>query len=161
MSSRVSERPTGGGGGGEEQGGGVLLCLAGTSEEDPAVPRAAELCRESGARLSIVVPLVDVAAPRGCCGIQGEHWSTLLDEQTAEDVGRVTRLLEHLGCRAEDVEIEVGPSVREIVLAATERLGSDLVVVSRRRRPWSGWGLSRRELRSLAGARVPLEIVKL
>ena len=136
----------------------ILLCLPGASRDDPAVQRAAELCRTPGARLSVIVPVVDAAAPRGCCGIQGEHWRTLLDEQTAEGVARAAGQLEHLGCRA-DIEIEVGVSVRDIVLAATERLGCDLVVVSRRRRPWSGWGLSRRQMNTLVGAGLALEAV--
>ena len=139
----------------------VLLCLGGASDDDPAVPRAAALCRETGARLSVVVPIVDATAPRGCCGIQGEHWRTLLDEQTAEDLRRVARQLEQLCCRPDDVAIEVGASMPEIVTGTLQRLGCDLVLVSRRRRPWSGWGLSRRQLNALGAAGLPLEAVSL
>lgn len=135
----------------------VLLCLVGRAERDPAVARAAELCRASGARLSVIVPVPDVAASAGCCGIQSDHWGTLLDEDTADGARGVAAELADLGCRPEDLEIEVGPSVSEAIAAATARLGCDRVVVSRRPRAWSGWGLSRRQLAALDRAGVPLE----
>lgn len=139
----------------------VLLCLVEASDNDPAVARAAQLCRNSGAKLSVVIAVVDAAAPRGCCGVQGDRWRKLLDDETAERVRHAALELDHLCCRPEAVEIEVGPSVGDIVVAATDRLGCDRVVVSRRPRLWSGWGLSGRQLASLRRTGMPLDELNL
>ena len=135
----------------------VLLCLVGVSERDPAIAQTADLCRASGAKLSVIVPVIDAVAAGGCCGIQGDHWQRLLDEQTAEAVRDAVAQLARLRCRPETVEIVVGRSIAEVVEVSSSRLGCDRVVVNRRHRPLSGSGLSRRQVASLRRAGASLD----
>jgi nucleotide-binding universal stress UspA family protein len=50
-------------------------------------------------------------------------------------------LLGAFGCPSVNVEIEVGSSVDGIAARAAARYGCDTIVIGRRRRPWSRWGL--------------------
>jgi nucleotide-binding universal stress UspA family protein len=119
----------------------VVLCYLGSAIRERVVREAAQLCQTSGAKLSLVLPIVDAAVPDGCCGIQGEQWRGLAGEATADAAREVARLLDAFGCRPVNVEIEVGPSVEEIAARAAERYGCDTIAIGRRRRPWSRWGL--------------------
>jgi nucleotide-binding universal stress UspA family protein len=119
----------------------IVLCYLGSATRERVVREAAELCQRSGARLSLVLPIVDTVVPRGCCGIQGEQWRDLVGEATRDAARDVARLLDTYGCRPANVEIEVGPSVDEIAARAAARYDCDTIAIARRRRPWSRWGL--------------------
>jgi nucleotide-binding universal stress UspA family protein len=121
-----------------------LLCHFGSAQSDGVLRQAAELCAGCGAQLSVVMPVVDATVPDGCCGIQGEQWRRLMDEDAREAMQRAVRLLQGLGCAPVNVALEVGPSVAAIAQQAAARFGCDVVAVSRRRWPWST-GLSRRQ----------------
>ena len=129
----------------------LLLCYLGSGESDEILRQAAELCTASGARLSVLLPVVDTAVPDGCCGVQGEHWRRMMDEETKAAAARAEQRLTTFGCPPANVTIDVGPSMTEIALAAAARLGCDAIGVGRKRRPWSG-GLSRRRLEALRRA---------
>jgi nucleotide-binding universal stress UspA family protein len=111
----------------------------------------AELCA-SGAKVSVVLPVADAAMPRGCCGIQGEQWRRLIDEDVHEAAQRAVHVLEGMGCRPTEVAIEVGPSVAEAVQQAATARGCDLIAVGAKRHPWSSGGLSKRKLKKLRRA---------
>jgi nucleotide-binding universal stress UspA family protein len=138
----------------------VLLCYLGRGQSDRTLRAVAELCKESDARLSVVLPVVDAAAPSGCCGIQGTQWLRLMEQEERDAARRAVRLLESYGCSPTEVAIEVGASVPEIARAAAERRGCDLVAVTGRRWPWSTGGLSRRQLGELR-RRGPHEVLEL
>jgi nucleotide-binding universal stress UspA family protein len=138
----------------------VLLFYLGRTQSDDTLRSVAELCRRNDAQLSVVLPVVDAAVPSGCCGIDGEQWRRLMDEEDQAAGQRAVRLLESFGCSPNDVAIEVGRSVPDIAREAAERRACDLVAVSRKRWPWSAGGLSRRQLRQLrrGGANAVLEL---
>jgi nucleotide-binding universal stress UspA family protein len=117
----------------------IVLCYLGSAIRERV--EAAQLCQTSGARLSLVLPIVDTVVPRGCCGIQGEQWRDLAREATCDAARDVARLLDAHGCPPVNVEIEVGASVDEIAARAAARYGCDAIAIARRRRPWSRWGL--------------------
>jgi hypothetical protein len=127
----------------------VLLCYLGTGDNEQLLRQAAELCERSGAELSLVLPVIDGAVPDGCCGIQGEHWRRLTDEDTRDTAQRAGRLLERLGAPPVNIAIEVGPSLADIASRAAERCGCDFIAIGRKRAPWSSGGLSRRKLQAL------------
>jgi nucleotide-binding universal stress UspA family protein len=126
-----------------------LLCYLGPADRDEVLREAAQLCDESGADLSVVLPVIDARLPDGCCGIQGEHWRRLMNEETRDAAERAERLLEGWGRPPSNLVVEVGASVSDVVSRAAERLGCDVVAVSRKRRRWSTSGLPRRELQAL------------
>jgi nucleotide-binding universal stress UspA family protein len=119
----------------------VVLCYLGSAIRERVLREAAELCQVSGARLSLVLGIVDRAVPDGCCGIRGEQWRALATEATRDAAREVARLLDAFGCPPVNVEIEVGPSVDGIAASAAARYGCDTIAIGRRRRPWSRWGL--------------------
>jgi nucleotide-binding universal stress UspA family protein len=127
----------------------LLLCYFGTGVNQDVLRQTAELCEMAGARLSLVLPVVDATIPDGCCGIQGEHWRRLTDEDTRDAARRAVELLSTLGCPPANVAIESGASVAEIARRAAARYGCDAVAIARKRRPWSSGGLSRRHLTEL------------
>ena len=127
----------------------VLLCYLGPADRDEVLREAAQLCDESGAELSVVVPVIDAPVPDGCCGIQGEHWRRLMDEETQDAAERAERLLRGWGCPPANLVVDVGASVGDVVSRAAHRFGCDVVAVGRKRRRWSTRGLSRRERRAL------------
>jgi nucleotide-binding universal stress UspA family protein len=127
----------------------VLLCYLGSADSDEVLREAAKLCSDSSAELSVLLPFVDAPVPDGCCGIQGEHWRRLMDEQTRDAADRAERLLTAWGCPPVNVAIQTGTSIRDIALRAATRYGCDVVAVGRRRRRWSFGGLPRRELKEL------------
>jgi nucleotide-binding universal stress UspA family protein len=129
----------------------ILLCYLGSGDSDDVLRQAAELSRASGARLSVLLPVVETAVPDGCCGVQGEHWRRLMDEATRDAARHAERVLTALACAPANVAVDVGHSISEIALAAAERLSTDAIAVGRKRYPWSG-GLSRRQLNQLRRA---------
>jgi len=126
-----------------------MLCYLRPAEADQVLREAVALCEESGAKLSVLFPVVDAPVPDGCCGIQGEHWRRLMDEETRNAAGRAEQLLRAWGCPPANVAVQAGPSIYDIVLLAASRYGCDVIAVRRRRRRWSIGGLPRRELREL------------
>lgn len=100
----------------------------------------------------MVLPVADAAMPSGCCGIQGEQWRRLIDEDVHEAAQRAVAVLEGMGCRPTEVAIEVGPSVAETVQQAATARGCDLIAVGAKRHPWSSGGLSKRKLKKLRRA---------
>jgi nucleotide-binding universal stress UspA family protein len=123
----------------------VILCYLGSGESDDVLRQAAQLSRASGARLSVLIPVVEVAVPDGCCGVQGEHWRRLMDDETRAAARHAERVLTALGCPPANVIVDGGRAISAIALEAAERLGADAIAVGCKRRPWSG-GLSRRQL---------------
>jgi hypothetical protein len=85
----------------------------------------------------VVMPVVDAAIPDGCCGIQGEQWRRLTDEDSRDAMRHAVDLLESLGCAPANAAIEVGPSVPEIAHRAAARCGCAAIAVSIKRYPWS------------------------
>lgn len=133
----------------------ILLCHS-SGYGDAFLSQAAELCRASRAKLTVVLPVVDVRAADGCCGIQGDQWRRLMDEADREAGLRALDVLDRMGCRPQHVAVEVGPSLPQIAQRAAERAGCDTIAVGRRRWPWSS-GLSRRRLAKLrAGTMLPV-----
>jgi hypothetical protein len=124
----------------------VLLCYLRPTRSDAMLRQIADLCATRHANLSIVMPVIDAAIPDGCCGIQGEQWRRLTDEDSRDAMRHAVDLLETLGCAPANAAIEVGPSVPEIALRAAGRCGADAIAVSAKRHPWSNGGLSRRQL---------------
>jgi nucleotide-binding universal stress UspA family protein len=119
----------------------VVLCYLGSAIRERLVREAAELCQASGAKLSLVLPIVDTTVPDGCCGIQREQWRALAGEATRDAARELARMLDAYGCPPVNVDIEAGPSVDEIAERAAARYGCDAIAIGRRRRPWSRWGL--------------------
>jgi hypothetical protein len=138
----------------------VLLCCPGSTGDDRLLTEVAALCSARGARLSVVLPMVDAAVPRGCCGIQGDHWRRIIDQDARDALRRTARHLTSLGAHPEHVALEPGPSVPEVVDQAATRWGCTIVAVAGKRRLWSA-GLPRRQLRALRrrGGRELVELV--
>jgi hypothetical protein len=136
----------------------LLLCYS-SPYDDQILGQAAELCRASRSTLHVVLPVVDVAAADGCCGIQGEHWQRLMDDADRDAKLHAIERLEQLGCRQPHVDIELGRSVPEIAQRAAQRIGCDAIAVARRRWPWSS-GLSQRQLTRLRAA-TTLDVLEL
>jgi nucleotide-binding universal stress UspA family protein len=138
----------------------VALCYLGTADDEQLLRRAAELAARSGARLSLVLPIVDGAIPDGCCGIQAEHWQRLVEEDARGAAQRAVQCLEEFGCPPVNVALELGPSLAEIARRAAARYGCDVIAVGRKRPPWSSAGMSRRHVNALRAA-CPQEVVEL
>jgi hypothetical protein len=138
----------------------VLLCYLRPARSDGMLRQVAELCAKRRASLSVVMPVVDAAIPDGCCGIQGEQWRRLTDEDSRDAMRHAVDLLESLGCAPANAAIEVGPSVAEIAQRAAARCGCDAIAVSAKRHAWSSGGLSRRQLERLRNA-APREVIEL
>ena len=126
----------------------VLLCYSISTGSDTLLPAVAALCETRGARLSVVLPVIDQALPRGCCGIQGDHWRQLVDADAREALRHASRRLTSLGAQPKHVALEVGPSIPDVVAQAAARWDCTIVVAPAKRRPWSG-GLSRRQVKAL------------
>jgi hypothetical protein len=126
----------------------VLLCYFG-SANDHVLGDAAALSRSAGARLSVVLPVVDAPVPDGCCGIQGQQWQRLMDEESRAALEGAVRRLESLDCPVANAAIEVGDSLADVVQRCLTGWGCDVVAVSPKRRPWSTGGLSRHGLEAL------------
>ncbi|MEN3280219.1 MAG: hypothetical protein V7607_1359 [Solirubrobacteraceae bacterium] len=129
----------------------ALYCL-GSPHDEELLRQAAELCKNCRADLSLVVPIVDGAVPDGCCGIRGEHWRRLIDEDTRDAARSAARALEGLGCAPVNIAVEIGPSLADIAARTAARYGCDAIAVGRKRRPWSSAGASRRQLNELRAA---------
>jgi hypothetical protein len=138
----------------------VLLCYLRPARSEALPRQVADLCAQRGASLSMVMPVTDAAIPDGCCGIQGEQWRRITDEDSRDDMRRAVDLLEGLGCAPAHATIDVGPSVPEIARRAAARCGCDAIAVSAKRHPWSTGGLSRRQLGRLREAQ-PREAIEL
>jgi hypothetical protein len=138
----------------------VLLCYLRPARSDAMLREVAGLCAQRGASLSIVMPVLDAAIPDGCCGIQGEQWRRLTDEDSRDAMRHAVDLLERLGCAPANAAIEVGPSVPEIAQRAAARCGCDAIAISAKQHPWSSGGLSRRQLNRLHNAQ-PREVIEL
>lgn len=138
----------------------VLLLYLGPGKNDEVLQRATELCEHSGAQLSVALPVVDGAIPSGCCGIQGEQWRSMMDEDTRESAQRAMRRLQSLGCTPASVDIEVGSSIADIAQRAGARCSCDVIAVPPKRRPWSSDGLSRRQIEKIRRAG-PIELLEL
>ena len=138
----------------------VLLCQVGSAQSDQMLRQAADLCEASGALISVVLPVVDGPLPKGCCGVQGDHWLRLMNEAMQDGLVGAVAQLAAFGCRPEDAAVEAGPSVTQIVYQAASRRGCDVVAVGRKRRPWSAGGLSRRQLNKLRRG-TTLDVVEL
>ena len=138
----------------------VLLCYLRPAGSEALLRQVADLCTERGASLSVVLPVIDAAIPDGCCGIQGEQWRRITDEDSRDAMRHAVDLLETLGCAPTNAAIEVGPSVPEIALRAAGRCGADAIAVSAKRHPWSNGGLSRRQLDRLRTAQ-PRDVIEL
>jgi|tagenome__1003787_1003787.scaffolds.fasta_scaffold20915322_3 nucleotide-binding universal stress UspA family protein len=136
----------------------VLLCYA-SPYDDGVLGQVAELCRASRASLNVVLPVLDVAAADGCCGIQGDHWQRIMGEADHEARLRALDLLDQLGCPPQQIDVEVGHSLPEIAQRAAERGGCDAIAVGRRRWPWSS-GLTRRQLTKLR-AQATVDVLEL
>jgi nucleotide-binding universal stress UspA family protein len=126
----------------------VLLCFPNSSGNDRLLTEVTALCAARSARLSLVLPVVDAAVPRGCCGIQADHWRRIVDEDARDALRHATRLLTSLGADPEHIALETGPSIPEVVARAATRWDCTIVAVAGRRRLWST-GLSRRQLKAL------------
>ena len=118
------------------------------------------LCAARSARLSVVLPMIDAAVPGGCCGIQGDHWRLIIDQDARDALRRTARLLTSLGAHPEHVALEAGSSIPQVIEQAAMRWGCTIVAVAGKRLPWSG-GLSRRQLKALrrVGGRKLVELV--
>ena len=138
----------------------VLLCCPSSTGDDRLLTEVTALCATRGARLSVVLPVVDAAVPRGCCGIQGDHWRRIIDQDARSALRRTARLLTSLGAHPEHVALEAGPSLPEVIEQAATRWGCTIVAVAGKRRLWSV-GLSRRQLKTLrrVGGRELVELV--
>jgi nucleotide-binding universal stress UspA family protein len=138
----------------------VLLCCPGSTGDDRLLSEVTALCSARGARLSVVLPMVDAAVPRGCCGIQGDHWQRIIDQDARNALTRTARRLTSLGARPEHVALEAGPSIPEVVEQAATRWDCTIVAVAGKRRLWSA-GLPRRQLKALrrSGGRELVELV--
>ena len=130
----------------------MLLCYLRSARSDDVLRQSAGLCAESGATLSVVMPIIDATVRDGCCGIQGEQWRRIMDADSREAMRQAVRLLVSLGCPPASATIEVRPSVAEVAQRAAERCACDVVAVGGKRHPWSSGGLSRRQLDKLRQA---------
>lgn len=138
----------------------ALLCYFGSADGDAVVRQAGAVCANSETRLSVVLPVEDSTVPAACCGIGSEQWKRLTDMDSREALEGAVALLEGMDCVPVHAGIEVGPSVQAILSEAAERWDCDVVLLARKRRPWSVAGLSRRRLEDLR-AGVGSEVVVL
>jgi hypothetical protein len=127
----------------------VLLCYFGSASNDHVLRPAAALSHRAGARLSVVLPVVNAPIPDGCCGIQGRQWQRMVDEDSRAALRSAVRLLESLECRPVNAALELGDSLASIVQGCVTRWGCDVVAVSPKRRAWSTGGVSRGGLEEL------------
>jgi hypothetical protein len=137
----------------------VLLCYLRSAQSDNVLRQVADLCARRGAQLSVVMPVIDAAIPDGCCGIQGEQWRRITDEDSRDAMRRAVQLLDSLGCSPANAAVEVGPSVPEIARRAAARCACDVIAVTAKRHRWSSAGLSRRQLKWLRHAE-PREVIE-
>ncbi len=114
--------------------------------------RAAELCAAQATVLSVVVPLGASQTADGCCGIQGDHWTTLMEDHAQADLQAAVRRLGDAGCRVSRAAVRGGERDVDIVLAAADDWSCDAVLVATRRRRWSANGVSRASVSALRGA---------
>jgi hypothetical protein len=98
------------------------------------------------------MPVIDAAIPNGCCGIQGEHWRRLIDDDIRDAAQRAVRALQGLGCAPVNIAVEVGPSLADIAARTAARYGCDVIAVGQKRRPWSSAGASLRQVNELRAA---------
>jgi hypothetical protein len=133
------------------------MCYLHSANSDATLRQVADLCAVLDARLSVVMPVIDTAIPDGCCGIQGEHWRRLTDEDSRDAMRRAVALLDSPARQRGD---RGGPSVPETARRAAARCACDVTAVSAKRYPWSSAGLSRRQLKRLRRA-APREVVEL
>jgi hypothetical protein len=54
------------------------------------------------------MPVIDMAVPDGCCGIQGDDWRRLTDEDFRDAMRRAVAVLDSLGCSPASAAIGVG-----------------------------------------------------
>jgi hypothetical protein len=127
----------------------ILLCDSCSPANDHVLRRAAEMSHGSGARLSLVLPVLDTPVPDGCCGIQGRQWQHLMEEDERAALRSAVRRLESLDSQPAHAAIEVGDSLADIVQRCLTSWGCDVVAVGPKRRPWSTGGLSRRGVEAL------------
>jgi hypothetical protein len=138
----------------------IALYCFGSGDNEPLLRQAAELCRRSDVKLSLVLPIIDDVVPDGCCGIQADHWRRLVDDDLGDAAQRAVRFLQRSGCPPVNVAVEVGPSLGDIAARTAARHGCDVIAVGRKRRPWSSAGASRRQVNELRAAS-RLEVVEL
>lgn len=60
---------------------------------DRALRAAAQLAEDSGARLTVLAPVINQEKGRRCCGLQGQRWIELLRASAADDLDRARRVL--------------------------------------------------------------------
>lgn len=127
----------------------ILLLLVGAPTNDGTLALVASLADGGGARLSVVLGVVDSPLSGGCCGIQAQQWQRLLDDGSRAELHRVVVGLRSRGCEPVNADVQVGNALADIVERSLESWDCDLVVVARRHRPWSSAGLTERRLRRL------------
>ena len=71
----------------------VLFPYRPSRRGDRALRAAAQLAGDSGARLTVLAPVINQEKGRRCCGLQGHRWIELLRESAAEDLDRARRVL--------------------------------------------------------------------
>jgi nucleotide-binding universal stress UspA family protein len=125
----------------------VLLCCLGAEASDDALRRVTAL--SEGAKLSVVVPVVETRTAEGCCGIGSSQWERLMDEHSADALRSVVARLESLGRSPAHAEVVAGRSLPEILEQCVAAWDCDAAALSAKRRPWSTRGISRRRMRAL------------
>lgn len=134
----------------------ILLCYRRCPAGDVALVRAAELATETGARLTVLVPLLEVDRSPRCCGIQGKQWRSLVRGALREELEHAAKVLADPGV---ELALGEGPTIAAAVAGYAERNGCDLVGL-----PdgglWSRAGTPRRELREIE-RRAPGRVIRL
>jgi len=107
----------------------VLFPYHASRRGDRALRAAADLADRSGAKLTVLVPVIDTEGGRRCCGIQGQKWLSLLREVAANDLERAQA---HLGTRSVGTRYEIaeGASFHKLLETYARAEGCDLTVVS-------------------------------
>lgn len=126
----------------------VLLCYLASRGGDSVLGDGLGLAENLSARLTVVLPVVEVPLSRGCCGIQPAHWERLLEEDTRAAADRASKVLRGAGMVGE-VSIVRGSSITNILSLCAARSGCDLIAVPAKAHPWSTGGLSRRIVRAV------------
>jgi hypothetical protein len=88
--------------------------------------------------------VVDEAVARGCCGIQGDVWRRLVDDDARHALRKAAQTLRRLDCGPEEAALQTGASVEAIITQAAAEWNCDVVAAQIKRRPWSV-GLSPRQ----------------
>ena len=106
----------------------VLFPYRPSRRGDRALRAAAQLADDSGARLTVLAPVITQEKGRRCCGLQGQRWAELLRATAGDDLDRARSVLgPHPKATFACAE---GDGFRNVVTRFAREHGCDLTVMT-------------------------------